>query len=318
LAKTQVTLGIDIGGTNTVFGLVTKEGKCLQQSGVLTMAEKPAGDLFNRLFEKFQTLYETVKEQYELCGVGIGAPNTNYFTGEIVSPPNFKWEIENLIEHISSHIDLPVAVTNDANAAALGEKMFGNGKKFSNFIEITLGTGLGSGIIVNNEILYGCDGFAGELGHITAIPEGRLCGCGKKGCLETYASATGITRTVYELLSKTSCYSKLRSVSFADLTSKMIYEMAKDGDEIAIMAFDKTAKILGRALADAVALFSPEAFIFFGGLAKAGHLLLTPTQKYMEENLLKVFKNKVKILQSGLETSNVAIIGAAALIWNEI
>ncbi|MFA8343302.1 MAG: ROK family protein [Rhodothermaceae bacterium] len=318
MAKTKVTLGIDIGGTNTVFGLVTKDGECLHQSGVLTLADKPAGDLFNRLFEKFHTIFDPVKDQYELCGAGIGAPNTNYYTGQIVSPPNFNWKTENLTELLKKYIDLPVAVTNDANAAALGEKMFGNGRGLKNFIEITLGTGLGSGIVVNDEILYGSDGFAGELGHITAIPDGRICGCGKKGCLETYASATGITRTVYELLSESSCKSKLRSVSFADLTSKMIYEMAKDGDEIALKAFDRTAKILGRALADAVAVFSPEAFILFGGLANAGDLLLKPTKKYMEENLLQVFKNKVKILQSGLEASDVAIIGAAALIWNEI
>lgn len=318
MAKIQVTLGIDIGGTNTVFGLVTKNGECLHQSKISTMADQPAEKLFNRLFEKFDNFFEPLKDKYEIAGIGIGAPNANYYTGDIVNPPNLNWKKENLTDLVTKHFDLPIAVTNDANAAALGEKMFGAGKDYKNFIQITLGTGLGSGIIVNNELFYGSDGFAGELGHITAIPDGRSCSCGKKGCLETYVSATGITRTVFELFSRLSFPSELRSVSFTDLTSKMIYDAAMTGDEIAKTAFDETAKILGRVLADTVAVFSPEAFILFGGLANAGNVLINPTKKYMEENLLEIFRDKVKILQSGLTASDVAVVGAAALIWNEI
>lgn len=318
MAKTKVTLGIDIGGTNTVFGLVTKNGECLYQSSVPTIADKSANELFNRLFKEFNTILNPIKDNYELVGIGIGAPNANYYTGEVVSPPNLSWETVNLVDVVKKYYDLPIAVTNDANAASLGEKMFGNGKDYKNFIEITLGTGLGSGIIVNNELLYGSDGFAGEIGHINAIPNGRICGCGRRGCLETYASATGIRRTVFELLSDLGIESELRKIAFEDLTSKMIYDYAQKGDKIAKQAFEFTGEILGKSLADIVAIFSPDAFILFGGLANAGGMLITPTKKYMEENLLKVFKNKVEILQSGLDAADVAIVGAAALIWNEI
>ncbi|HSP88182.1 MAG TPA: ROK family protein, partial [Ignavibacteriaceae bacterium] len=236
----------------------------------------------------------------------------------IENPPNLKWGVVNVVEIVNQYFDLPVAITNDANASAIGEMLFGAAKGMKNFIVITLGTGLGSGIVVDGKLVYGADGFAGEIGHTVFDPNGRLCGCGRKGCLETYSSSTGIRRTVMELLSNSNLDSVLRDISFDDLDSKMIYSAALAGDKIALEAFDYTAKVLGLKLADAVAHTSPEAIILFGGLALAGDLILIPTKKYMEENLFHVFKNKVKILPSGLQNCNAAVLGAGALIWDEI
>jgi glucokinase len=318
MAKAIVTLGIDIGGTNTKFGLVDKSGKVITHDTLPTNSMYPAEDLFKRLFEKFNSEYEIRKDKYELAGIGIGAPNANYYRGTVESPPNLNWGVVDLKSLVGKYYDLPVAVTNDANAAALGEMMFGTAKGMKNFIQITLGTGLGSGIVVDGNLLYGYSGFAGEMGHVTAVRDGRKCGCGRRGCLETYVSATGLKRTLHELLADSNEPSVLREKSFKEIDSKVIYEAAMTGDKIAQNAFKFTGKILGEAMADAVAFFSPEAIILFGGLANAGDLLLNPVNKHFENHLLSFHKGKIKILSSGLPEGYAAILGASALIWHEL
>jgi len=314
----DVTLGIDIGGTNTVFGFIDKEGNCIAESSIPTNANEKAELLFSRLFGKAKELFNGKSDEYKLVGIGVGAPNANYYHGTVEQPPNLSWDIVNVLEIIKQYHTVPSAITNDANAAAIGEMQFGAAKGMRNFIVITLGTGLGSGIVVNGELVYGHDGFAGEIGHTIVDPNGRQCGCGRKGCLETYASASGIRRTVYELLCNSTDQSALRKIPFENLTSKMIYEAALQGDVLALEAFDFTAKVLALKLADAVAHTSPEAIILFGGLASAGDLIFVPTKKYMEEYMLNIFKNKVKLLPSALTKGNTAVLGAGALIWNEL
>ncbi len=316
--KTAVTLGIDIGGTNTVFGFVDRDGKTYAESSITTNAHEPAQKLFSRLHEKVDELIELNKESVNLVGIGVGAPNANYYKGTVELPPNLKWGVVNILDIIKQYYDVPAAITNDANAAAIGEMTFGAAKGMKDFIVITLGTGLGSGIVVNGQLVYGADGFAGEIGHTIYEPEGRQCGCGRKGCLETYASASGIRRTVFEILYNSMEESELREISFNDLTSKMIYDVAMRGDKIALEAFEFTGKALGIKLADSVAHTSPEAIILFGGLAAAGDLIFEPTKRHMENNLLNIFKNKVKIIPSGLPEGNSAVLGASALIWNEL
>lgn len=318
MSLTDVTLGVDIGGTNTVFGFVDKDGKCVAESSISTNASEPAEKLFSRLHLKVDELYSTICNEYKLIGIGIGAPNANYFKGTVELPPNLNWKVVNVLEIVKRYYDLPSAITNDANAAAIGEMQFGAAKGMKDFIVITLGTGLGSGIVVNGQLVYGADGFAGEIGHTIYDPNGRRCGCGRKGCLEAYVSASGIKRTVFELLSKSNEDSELRKFSFDELTSKMIFEAAQRGDKIALQAFDFTGRVLGIKLADAVAHTSPEAIILFGGLSLAGDLIFSPTKKYMEEYLLNIFRNKVKLLPSALPGGNAAVLGAAALIWNEL
>ncbi len=318
MAKLSVALGIDIGGTNTVFGFVDKEGKCVAESSIPTNASESAENLFERLFPKVDSVYQTIAKNYFLVGIGIGAPNANYYTGKVELPPNLNWKVVDVLQIVKKYYDIPSAITNDANAAALGEMKFGAAKGLKDFIVITLGTGLGSGVVANGNLVYGHDGFGGELGHIIVKEEGRMCGCGRKGCLETYASATGIRRTVFELLCNSNDASKLRNVPFNDVTSKMIYEAAADGDKIALAAFAYTGEVLGKALANAMAFTSPEAIILFGGLASAGEILFKPTQQSMENNMLNIFKNKVKLLPSALHNGNTAVLGAAALIWNEL
>ncbi len=318
MAKTKVTLGIDIGGTNTKFGLVNESGEIKIHDTLPTNAMDPAEDLFKRLFDKFDTLFNPVKNEYELVGIGIGAPNANYYRGTVESPPNLNWGVVDIKNLVKKYHDLPVAVTNDANAAALGEMMFGTAKGMKNFIQITLGTGLGSGIVVDGNLLYGYSGFAGEMGHVISIREGRKCGCGRRGCLETYVSAPGLRRSLYELLADSNEPSVLREKSFNDIDSRAIYDAAMTGDKIAQSAFKFTGKILGEAMADAVAYLSPEAIILFGGLANAGDLLLNPVKKHFENNLLSFYKGKIKILSSGLPEGHAAVLGASALIWHEL
>jgi len=318
MSKLSVALGIDIGGTNTVFGFVDKDGKCVAESSIPTNASESAENLFERLFPKVDALYQTIAKNYYLVGIGIGAPNANYYTGMVELPPNLNWKTVDVLQIVKKYYDIPSAITNDANAAALGEMKFGAAKGMKDFVVITLGTGLGSGVVANGNLIYGHDGFAGEIGHIVVVENGRLCGCGRKGCLEAYASATGIRRTVFELLCNSNDASKFRSIPFEEVTSKMIYESAIGGDNVAIAAFAYTGEILGKALANVVAFTSPEAIILFGGLASAGEMLFNPTQKAMEENMLNIFKNKVKLLPSALHNGNTAVLGAAALIWNEL
>ena len=271
----EIAAGIDIGGTNTVFGIVDKQGNIILEESMSTRGYKEANNFVYELSNRLKILFNKANKKYQLKGVGIGAPNANYYKGTIEDAPNLEWKgVIPLAKIMQEKLNVPVWLTNDANAAALGEMLYGGAKNMRDFLFITLGTGLGSGIVSNGKLIYGHDGFAGEIGHTIVIENGRECGCGRKGCLETYASASGIKRTVIELLSETNRKSILRDFDNADIDSKLIYESAKKGDIISLEAFDFTAKILGKALANSVAYTSPEAIFLFGGLANAEDLLL--------------------------------------------
>ncbi len=312
----EIAIGIDIGGTNTVFGIVDKSGKVYSEYKLPTTGHVSLQAYIDELCLQINNQLDLLGNDFQLKGIGIGAPNANFYNGTIEHAANLDWKgVLPFTDMIKEHFDIPVYITNDANAGALGEKIFGGAKEMNDFIFITLGTGLGSGIFSNGKLIYGHDGFAGELGHINAIPNGRTCGCGKKGCLETYVSATGIVNTAIEFLNKTEEESILRSIK--DISSKDIYDAAIEGDNFALVIFDFTANILGIALADAVAILSPEAIFLFGGLANSGDFILTPTKEYMEDNLLEVFKNKIQVLPSQLESGHAAILGASALVFAE-
>lgn len=317
----DVALGIDIGGTNTKFGFVDREGNVYAETSVSTIKTAP-GDVVAYLkyvYEEIEKLRATVDEELNIVGCGIGAPNGNYFTGTIEYAPNLTFQgVVPLIKMFQEYYDVPMVLTNDANAAAIGEMIYGGAKGMKNFIMITLGTGLGSGFVANGELIYGNDGFAGEMGHLMHSPGGRTCGLGRKGCLEAYVSATGIKRTVFKMLADMNDETPLRDVTYNNLTAAKITELALEGDPIAQAAFDYTAELLGRKLSDVVAIFSPEAIFLLGGLAKAGDTLFKPTKKYMEEHMFEIFKDKVPILPSALEGKNAAVIGASALAWKEI
>jgi len=315
----EVVVGIDIGGTFTKFGLVDREGIVYGESSIPTDFTDDVNLYARDLHKAVMALFNKVPQQLILKGVGIGAPNGNYYKGTIEFAPNLRWKgIVPLVEIFKNLFHLPVVLTNDANAAAIGEMIFGAAKGMKDFIVITLGTGLGSGIVVNGELVYGHDGFAGELGHTIVKLNGRMCGCGRRGCLETYVSAPGIKRTVFKLLSDTLYKSDLRRYSWDELTPEMISEAANAGDPVATEAFEYTGEILASKLADAVAHTSPEAIFLLGGLANAGDLIFIPTRKFFEEKLLAIYKNKVKILPSGLADKNAAVMGASALIWKEL
>lgn len=314
----EFAIGIDIGGTNTKFGLVDKEGNTFNEGSIKThLYEKPE-DFVKDLAAELKKIISLQKDGCEIKGIGIGAPNGNYFRGTIEFAPNLRWKgIVKLADLFKNYFDYPVTLTNDADAAAIGEMIFGAAKNMNDFILVTLGTGLGSGFVANGEMIYGHDGFAGELGHTIVIPEGRPCGCGRKGCLEQYASATGIVKTVLEMLEYSYSDSGLKKYKPDEISSEIIFETAKSGDKIALNAFDYTGKILGIGLANAVAITSPEAIILFGGLSLAGDYIVKPTKKYMEEYLLNIYKNKVKVILSALNDKNAAILGASALVWKE-
>ena len=315
----DVALGIDIGGTNTKFGFVDKEGELLCDYSISTSVHQTIESYLHSLRDNVQKALQRMNEEVTLVGIGIGAPNGNYYNGTIEYAPNLNWKgVVNFIELLKQYYTLPMAITNDASAAAIGEMLFGGAKSMKNFFVVTLGTGLGSGFVTNGKLIYGHDGFAGELGHVTVKPDGRFCGCGRRGCLETYVSATGIKRTVYKLLADHNGSGRLAGVSFNDLTAEMITNAAKEGDKVALNAFEYTGRILGMELADTVALMSPEAIFLLGGLAKAADFIFEPTYRYMEQHMMPVFKNKVKLLPSGLQNKNAAVLGAAALIWNEL
>jgi glucokinase len=314
----KVVLGIDIGGTNSKFGYVDREGACLANASIATEAHQPAKSFFKRLMESADALFGNFAPECELAGIGIGAPNANFHSGTIENPPNLAWGFVDVRAELGQYRKIPVAVTNDANAAALGEMQFGAARGMKDFIVITLGTGLGSGIVANGELIYGADGFAGEIGHATVDPNGRECGCGKRGCLETYCSATGLCRTVQELICRTLEPSELRGVSYEDLTAREICDAALRGDRLALRAFEDCGNILGLKLADSVAHLSPEAIILFGGLASAGDLIFNPTRRSLENHLFPIFRNKVKLLPSTLTERNPAILGAGALIWKAL
>lgn len=319
MAKRGAVLGIDIGGTTTSFGIVDRAGSCLARHSIPTPAREPAMRLVARLRENIDASFSTLARSHVLKGIGIGAPNANYYTGSVVDPPNLGWRGSvNLAELFREHFNLPVAVTNDANAAAIGEMEFGAARGMRHFMVITLGTGVGSGIVANGEVLYGSDGLAGGIGHTVVDPNGRWCACGKRGCLETYASAGGLCRTVFALLAERREESVLRSVTFRELTARMVFKAASDRDPIALAAFEDTGRILGLKLADAVAHTSPEAIFLFGGLTAAGGLILEPARRAMEKYLLKQYRGKVRLLLSGLGPENAAVLGGAALIWREL
>ncbi|MEN8119263.1 MAG: ROK family protein [Bacteroidota bacterium] len=314
----ELCIGIDIGGTNTVIGVVDRDGNFSAENSISTKKYQKIDKFIEALNNCIKESLDSINTNYILKGIGIGAPNGNYYNGSIEYAPNLNWyEIIPLSDIINKQFHVPVVLTNDANAAAMGEMIYGAAKNLNDFIVITLGTGLGSGLVVDGKVVYGHDGFAGEIGHTIYDPNGRMCACGRKGCLETYASATGIKRTVIELLNNPDSKSILNKIPKNELDSKDIYEAAVKGDKIALEAFDYTARVLGLKLADSIAYTSPEAIFLFGGLALAGDYILKPTKKYMEENLLKIYKNKVKLELSGLMGKNAAILGAAALIWKE-
>lgn len=312
----QLVAGIDIGGTNIVFGLVDSSGNILFKEAVPTAHFALPENLVAAIAEQIEKYFIKFSSNYELAGVGIGAPNGNYFKGTIEQAANLKWKgIIPLAGLFSDRLNCKVVLTNDANAAAIGEMLFGGAKGMKDFIFITLGTGVGSGIVVNGGMVYGHDSFAGEIGHIIMFPDGRQCGCGRKGCLETYCSATAIKRTYSDLL--------LRNTGETEIAGKVvdakyIYDKAVSGDKVAIEAFNYTGGILGLALANSVAYTSPQAIFLFGGLALAGDFIFKPTIESFEKNLLNIYKNKIKILPSQLSENDAAILGAASLVWKEI
>ncbi|MCX6329926.1 MAG: ROK family protein [Bacteroidia bacterium] len=314
----KVVAGVDIGGTNTRFGLVDEKGKVLSENSFNTTDYPKIEDFVGALVVTIKKLMSG-KKDYKLIGIGIGAPDANYHRGTIEHAPNLAWKgIVPLADLIKKKINIPVVVTNDANAAAMGEMIFGGAKKMKDFIVLTLGTGLGSGIVINGEMVYGHTGFAGELGHMIVVPGGRECGCGRKGCLETYASATGLVRTVQYLLSEMRDESPLRDIPPSKLTSKKIAEAAAKKDPIAVRAMNETAEILGFGIINSIVFSSPEAIFLFGGLAQAGEMLFAPVRKYLEKNNYVLMKGTVKILPSGISESKGAVMGSAALIWNEL
>jgi len=314
----EVVAGIDIGGTNTVFGLVDRTGKISADSSLNTTDYPEIKDFVQALSAAIKKLLAK-KPSLRLAGIGIGAPNANYHKGTIELAPNLAWKgIVPLADLMKKKIDVPIKVTNDANAAAMGEMIFGAAKGMKDFIVLTLGTGLGSGIVINGQMVYGHTGFAGELGHTIIVPGGRDCGCGRHGCYETYASASGLVRTVLYMLSEMREDSILRNIPPSELTAKKIAAAAAKKDKIALEAMDYTAERLAFGIINAIGFSSPEAVFLFGGLAQAGDLLFVPVRKYVEMNVQPIFKGTVKILPSGVPESNAAVLGAAALIWNEL
>jgi len=315
----ELTIGIDIGGTNTVIGIIDNKGTVFFKTSITTNTHNNINDFILDIYNTIESGKKSLKIDFNIIGIGIGAPNANYYKGTIENAANLKWKgVINFISLLKTHYkDIPIFITNDANAAAIGEMIYGGAKGMKDFVVITLGTGLGSGIVTNGKLLYGSDGFAGELGHIIVKKDGRECNCGRKGCLETYASATGMVRTAFEIMAYSNKKSSLREISFNKLTSKMIFDALQNNDPIAIDTFSKTSKIIGEALADYVAIASPEAIFLFGGLANAGDLLFDKIKLYMEKNMLSIFSNKVKILPSKLG-EDAAILGASALVWAEL
>jgi glucokinase len=314
-----LAIGIDIGGTGTKFGIVDRDGNVLFSGEMSTKKHKEVDGFIEELHGHLGELIDKAGGIGRIRGIGVGAPNGNFYTGTIEYAPNLPWSgIIPIAKMMSDKFQLPVTLTNDANAAAIGEMMYGAAKGMRDFIMITLGTGVGSGIVANGQLIYGHDGFAGELGHTIVIPDGRMHqGTGKRGSLESYASATGVRLTALEMLEKSNEDSLLRLADKETLDSKVVYEAAIKGDQLAKEIFEFTGKILGLALANAVMFSSPEAIILFGGLTKSGDLILNPTRRHMEENLIQVFQNKVKILVSHLKESDAAILGASALAWEK-
>ena len=314
----EVVAGIDIGGTNSAFALVDQRGEILAQ-GTLDTTEYPVIDDFvSALAAGIKELLKTSRD-LKLKGIGIGAPNANYHKGTIELAPNLAWRgIVPLADMVTKELGVPVFMTNDANAAAIGEMIFGGAKTMKNFIVLTLGTGLGSGIVIDGKVVYGHTGFAGELGHYTVVPGGRSCGCGRLGCSETYASATGLVRTVQQILSETREDSPLRDIPPSQLTARFVSELAAKNEPVALAAMNYTAEKLGFVIINAIVFSSPEAIFLFGGLAQAGDLLFVPVRKYVDANVQAIFRGTYQILPSGIPETNAAVLGSAALAWNEM
>ena len=313
-------IGLDLGGTNSVFGIVDSRGEIKATTAIKTQAYDNVEDYVNASVEALQIIIDQVGGINKIKAMGIGAPNGNYYQGTIEFAANLSWGrncIVPLADMFSKRLGVPVALTNDANAAAIGEMTYGVARGMKNFIDVTLGTGVGSGIVVNGQVVYGSDGFAGELGHVIMVREnGRECGCGRKGCLEAYCSATGVARTARELLETTDEPSLLRDLNPGDITSWEVSLAAEKGDALAKRIYEFTGEMLGEACADFAAFSSPEAFIFFGGLTKAGKLLMDPIKKSYDKHVLRIFKGKAQFLVSSLDGSSAAVLGASAVGWD--
>lgn len=311
-------IGLDMGGTNSVFGIVDQRGTIKAQTAIKTQAYPDFKDYVKASVEALQPALDVIGGIQNVKGMGIGAPNGNFYTGNIEYAANLVWPgIVPVAKMFEDALGIPCRVTNDANAAAMGEMTYGVARGMKNFIMITLGTGVGSGIVVDGKIVYGSDGFAGELGHFVVdhTPAGRKCGCGRSGCLETYCSATGVARTAREFLEKNTCDSLLRSLDPANITSYDVFKAAEQGDKIALEIFDFTGKMLGTACADFTTFNTPEAFVFFGGLTKAGDYLMNPLKEAYDANVLNIFQGNAKLLISSLNGSEAAVLGASALGW---
>lgn len=313
----DLTIGIDIGGTNTKYGIVDREGNVLHQGNIPTTNYEEFQAFFDGMADALRKGIQELPANTRIVGIGVGAANGNYYTGNIERATNLKWKgVLPLARMFKEEFGVPCILTNDANAAAVGEMIYGNAKNMKDFVVITLGTGLGSGFVCGGVLLNGHHGIAGEVGHTSVNPNGRYCNCGKRGCLETYVSATGIKRTVYKLLADHLEPSELRGISFEDLNTKMISEAAHRGDVVAIEAFEYTGRILGMKLAETVVHTDPEAIFLFGGLSMAGDLIFRPTIKHMEANLMPLFRGKIKVLPSAMSNQAAPILGASSLVWD--
>jgi len=306
-----------MGGTNTVFGIVDTRGTVISKSAIKTSTHSDVNLYIDDIHVELSKLIEAAGGLDKIKGIGVGAPNGNYYTGNIEFAPNLPWKgVIPFANLMADKFGIPTALTNDANAAAVGEMTYGAARGMKNFIMITLGTGVGSGIVIDGKVVYGHDGFAGELGHVIVMRNnGRTCGCGRSGCLEAYASATGVARTAREILESNTKSSVLRNIPMTDITSKDVFDAAMEGDEIAKEIFNFTGRILGEAFADFVTFSAPEAIVLFGGLSKAGDLIMKPIVENMEKNLLNIWKGKVKVLFSELKEADAAVLGASALAW---
>lgn len=310
-------LGLDMGGTNSVLGVVDARGHVLARTSIKTQAFPDINDYVDALYVEAVKIVEPLGGFEMFRGIGAGVPNGNYYTGMIEGAMNLPWPHVPFAKLMSERFGIPCTITNDANAAAMGEMTYGAARGMKNFIMITLGTGVGSGIVIDGKVVYGHDGFAGELGHTTAVrgANARPCNCGKKGCLETYCSATGVARTAKEIISSTTQKTVLRDLDIDTITSYDVFKAAEQGDEVAKQIFDFTGTMLGQSLADFIAFSAPEAIILFGGLTKSGHWIMDPIVKAMNDNVLSLWKDKVKVMFSDLKEADAAVLGASALAW---
>lgn len=314
----SLVIGLDLGGTNSVFGIVDSKGEIIATTSIKTQAYPSVDQYIMESVKAIKQIAEQVGGMEKIRAMGIGAPCGNYYKGTIEHAANLVWAkgIVPLANMFVNELGIPVVVTNDAKAAAMGEMKYGVAVGMNNFVELTLGTGVGSGIVANGQLIYGFDGFAGELGHMIVEPDGRPCGCGRKGCLETYCSATGVVRTAIAMLEESPEATSLRDIATDKLTSYEVYKAAMAGDTMAQEVFKQTGRRIGIACANIATFLSPEAFIFFGGLAQAGELLLRPIEEAYNENVLSLYKGKARFLMSGLDGAKAAILGASAIAWD--